>query len=46
MGHIYADVEAQLYLLGWNYIVIVVINHNGNGNPIVAGSFGMGAKWR
>ena len=32
MGHIYADVEAQLCLLGWNYIVIVEINHNGNGN--------------
>ena len=24
MGHIYVDVEAQLCLLGWNYIVIVV----------------------
>ena len=34
MGHIYADVEAQLCLLGWNYIVIVVISHNGNGNTI------------
>ena len=34
MGHIYADAEAQLCLLGWNYIVIVVISHNGDGNPI------------
>ena len=29
MGHIHADVEAQLCILGWNYIVIVVIRHNG-----------------